>query len=51
MLMDVLDKTKFQGPLAIDQSPHGCFDQDELSKTFWYRPNVSVDILERPNIH
>lgn len=34
MLMDVLDRTKFQVPLAIDQSFHGFFGQDEHQRPF-----------------
>ena len=30
MLMDVLDSTKFQGTLVMEQKSYGCFGQDQI---------------------
>ena len=51
--MDVLDNTKFQGPmtfLAWTKSLNERFGQDQISRTFWHGPNVSKDVWTGPNI-
>ena len=36
MLMDVLDRTKYQGPFAVDQMSYG----PNVLQTFWTGPNI-----------
>lgn len=31
-------------------SKHGCFGLDQISRTTWHGPNVSMDILTGPNV-
>lgn len=60
MLMDVLDRTKFQVPLAIDQSFHGFFGQDEhqrpfgmdqmSQRTFWRDQMFTDSVRQVPNL-
>lgn len=40
MLMDILDRTIFQGYFGVDQMSYGHFEQDKISRFLWHGRNV-----------